>query len=85
MATDTTDTADRLAMLVGGGLILLGTTLTGIVESFFADHTLAQNPDLGDLVIHTSISPTIRAYSIALGFGVLFVFALYRFAVGRRA
>lgn len=80
MAIDTTDTADKIAMILGGGLILLGTTVSGIIESFFTEHTLEPNGSLGDVVIHTSISPTFRAYTIALGFVVLFLYALYRLA-----
>ena len=78
MAIDTTETMDKIAMLIGGGLILLGTTVMGIAESFFTDHTLDPNGNLGDVVIHTSHSPTLRAYVIALGFFVLFVFVVYR-------
>lgn len=83
MADDTTDKADKIAMVLGGGLILLGTTVSGIVESFFTDHTVEPDGALGDVVIHTTISQTFRAYTIALGFVVLFLYASYRFANGR--
>lgn len=67
-------------MLLGRGLILLGTTVMGIVESFFTDNTLELGRNLGDMVIHTSIDPTLRASIIALGFAVLFLYAILRFA-----
>ncbi len=86
--TETADTgtvsrmqlADKIAMVVGGGLILLGTTVMGIFESFFTGHTVSPNGNLGDVVIHTSFDPTLRAYAIALGLLVLFLYGLFRFA-----
>lgn len=84
MVTTTTNTADNIAMLVGGGLILLGTTVMGIVESFFTGHTVEPNGNLGDVVIHTSFDPTLRAIVIALGFVVLFGYAVFRFVNPRQ-
>lgn len=84
MATTTTDTADKIAMIIGGGLILLGTTVMGIAESFFTGHTVEPNGNLGDVIIHTSFDPVLRAYLIAVGFLVLFLYAIFRFVSQRQ-
>lgn len=81
--TEHTTSIDKIAMLLGGGLILLGTTVMGIAESFFTGHTVAPNGNLGDVVIHATHSPTLRAYIIALGLGIWFIYALYG-AINRR-
>lgn len=48
-----------------GGLILLGTTVTGIAESFYTGHTVKPLGNLGDVVIHPSFDPALRAGLIA--------------------
>lgn len=78
MTRDIPDTVDKVAMIVGGGLIILGTTVMGIAESFLTDHTYEPNGNLGDAVLHTTHNPEIRAYLIALGLAVWFLYALYR-------
>ena len=84
MSDTTADTADKIAMLLGGGLVLLGTTVMGIVESFFSGHQLEPGGNLGDVVVHTTINPQVRAFIIALGLLVLLLYGLYRFANPRR-
>ncbi|WP_254767905.1 hypothetical protein [Salinilacihabitans rarus] len=77
MTTDTTTTADRIAMALGGGLITLGVVVLGLIN------TLANAPTVpaveeGEIVATPMISPEIRAYLVALGLLVWLVYALYK-------
>lgn len=70
-------TADRIAMLLGGGLILLGTAALELVN------VLAGAPQVpveeeGVIVATPVVSPTLRAYIIALGLLVWLGFAVYK-------
>lgn len=87
-----TDTADRIAMVLGGGLILLGIVVMGLINElagaphlFVVDDgtetTQVVSPgivDGGTVVATPVVSPEIRAYVIALGLLVLAVYAVYK-------
>lgn len=76
------DTIDEAALAIGLGLILLGSVVIGFFETILGSaHTLKQTNEAGDVVAHTSFSPHLRAYIIALGILVVLVWGLYR--VGR--
>lgn len=77
MTTDTTTTADRIAMLLGGGLIVLGTVVLGLVN------VLANAPHMpveeeGVVVATPVVAPDLRAYIVALGLLVWLGFAIYK-------
>lgn len=72
--------ADKIAMILGGGLILIGVVVIGFIETLVSPHSLEPSSTTGDVIIHTAISPTLRAYLIALGLLVWGLYALYRLA-----
>lgn len=67
-------------MILGGGLVLLGIVVAGFLETLVAPHTLEQASTTGDVVVHTVISPTLRASLIALGLVIWLLYVLYRLA-----
>lgn len=75
--TDTTLTsADRIAMLGGGGLVLFG-ILLGIVNTLMnAPHVPVM--DDGEVVATPVIAPELRAYIILLGFVVWLLYGLFK-------
>lgn len=77
MTSDTLITVDRIAMLVGGGLILIGVAVLGFIN------VITNNPHVevveeGTVVAEPLISADIRAYIIALGLVVLLFYGLYK-------
>ncbi|MFW5956175.1 MAG: hypothetical protein ACOCQY_02115 [Halorhabdus sp.] len=80
MATNTnTETmADKIAMALGGGFILLGVVVLGIIE------TLAGEPTSpiadGAAAEGVLIDPAIRQWILLIGIVVLGLFAIYAFA-----
>lgn len=83
MTTESLDTADKVAMVLGGGLLLVGIVVIGFVETLVSPHTLEETSTTGDVIVHTAISPTVRAWLVALGLAVWLVYALYRLANSR--
>ena len=83
MADSTLDTADTVAMILGGGLLFVGIAVIGFIESLVTPHTLDETSTVGDVIVHTAISPTLRAWLIALGLAVWFLYVLYRLANSR--
>lgn len=75
-------TADRIAMYVGGGLVLLGTVGIGFVEMVLG----SPHPVTGEgQIVHEALVPlAIRSYIILLGFLVWGAYAIYRVAAGGR-
>lgn len=72
-----TSTADRIAMLVGGGMIVIGTIVLGFVN------TITNNPHLevveeGEVVAEPLVPPDLRAYLILLGLVVWLLYGLYK-------
>lgn len=69
-------TADRIAMYVGGGLVLLGTVGIGFLEMLFG----SPHPVSGEgQIVHESLVPLrIRSYIILLGLLVWGVYAIYK-------
>lgn len=77
MTTDANTTADRIAMWLGGGLILLGVVVLGLVnELATAPHV--EVVEEGTVVATPVVSPDLRAYIIALGLLVWLGFAIYK-------
>jgi hypothetical protein len=81
--TDTLDTADRIAMLIGGGLLMLGIPVIGFITSFVAPHEITEGSSTGDVVIHQAIAQSTRAYIIALALLVFFLWAVCRLTAPR--
>lgn len=74
---DTLSNADRIAMLVGGGLIILGTAVLGFVN------TVTGSPHMpvveeGEVVATPLVAPEVRAVLVALGLLVWLLFAIYK-------
>lgn len=77
MNTNTLSTADRIAMLVGGGLIVFGTIVLGFIN------VITNSPHLvvmeeGQVVAEPLITPDIRAYLVLLGLLVWLLYGLYK-------
>ncbi|WP_265111764.1 hypothetical protein [Halosolutus halophilus] len=75
--TDTITTADRIAMLFGGGLVLLGTIVLGFVN-VLADAPHVPVEEEGAIVAAPVVSPDLRAYLIALGLLIWLGYAIYK-------
>lgn len=80
MNNNTLSTADRIAMLVGGGLIAFGTIVLGFLN------VIANSPHMvvmeeGQVVAEPLITPDIRAYLVLLGLLVWLLYGLYKVAV----
>ena len=69
-------TADRIAMYVGGGLVLIGTAGVGFLE------VLAGSPhpvDAEGQIVHEALVPIeIRSYVILLGLLIWGLYAVFR-------
>lgn len=78
MTTDTITSADRIAMLLGGGLIVLGVVVLGFINVIMgAPHVPHEVEETGEM-IYPVISADIRAYLIALGLLVWFGSGIYK-------
>ncbi|APW98678.1 hypothetical protein CHINAEXTREME_13210 [Halobiforma lacisalsi AJ5] len=75
--TTTTDVVDRIAMGLGGGLMLLGIVVMGLINDLAgAPHVPVEEE--GAIVATPVVSPDLRAYLIALGLLVWFVYGVYK-------
>lgn len=73
---------DDVALATGLGFVLLGLVVMGVFETLLGSaHFTDRVPGVGVIVVHTSFSPHLRAYIIALGFIVLLAWGFSR--VGR--
>lgn len=74
--------SDDVALAIGLGLILFGLVVMGFFETLVGSaHFTERVIRVGVFIVHTSFTPVLRAYIIALGFIVLFGWGLVR--VGR--
>ncbi|MFB6154017.1 MAG: hypothetical protein ABEJ27_07175 [Halodesulfurarchaeum sp.] len=75
MQEDQLDLADRIAMSLGGGLILLGVVGLGIIE-------ILTGPPFGAVPTESagapSVPPDLRAWLVVLGVLVFGLYAIYR-------
>jgi hypothetical protein len=76
-------TADKIAMYVGGGLVVLGTVVIGLVEMIAG----SPHPVSGEgQIVHEALVPLeIRSYIILLGLLIWGVYAVYKVVAGGRA
>lgn len=73
---------DDVSLVTGLGLVLLGLVVMGVVETLLGSaHFTERVPGLGVVVVHTSVTPRLRAHVIVLGLLVLLAWGLSR--VGR--
>lgn len=81
---DTLTTVDRIAMLVGGGLIIVATVVMDFFETVIGSpHSMPETNEAGEVVAHTTFSPFIRANLIAAGLAILGLYAIYVVATRR--
>lgn len=77
----TLTSADKVAMYIGGGLVLLGTLVIGLIEMFFgAGHSVTGEGQ----IVHDAVVPLeVRSYIIILGLLIWGLYAVYKL-VGTR-
>ena len=70
-------TADRIAMVAGGGLVVLGVVLVGLLEILLGSpHPV----DSEGAIVHEALIPIeVRSYVILLGLLILGLVAVYKF------
>ncbi|MFB6137176.1 MAG: hypothetical protein ABEJ42_02395 [Halobacteriaceae archaeon] len=74
--TTSTTTADRVAMYVGGGLVVLGVFVIGLLEMLLgAKHPVTSE---GQIAHDALIDPGLRAAIILAGFLVWGLYAAYK-------
>jgi len=73
-------TADRIAMNVGGGLVVLGTVGIGLLEMVLG----SSHPVSGEgQIVHEALIPLrIRSYIVLLGLLIWGMYAIYTVAAG---
>jgi len=70
---------DDVALAAGLGFVLLGLVVMGVFETLIGSvHFTERFPGGGVVIVHTSFSPHLRAYIIALGFIVLLAWGFSR-------
>lgn len=76
------DAIDKLAMAVGGALMLLGVVVLGIVEILGGEPYSAApiTNEAGEIVATPMIDPNLRTGLVILGLLVLLLWGLYRMA-----
>lgn len=77
------NTVDKVAMYVGGGLVMLGVLVIGLLEMFLGSpHPV----DAEGAIVHEALIPMdIRAWIIFLGFVVWGLVSLYKIVGPARA
>lgn len=70
--------ADEVMLALGLGLVLIGAAVIGFFETLLGSAHMTRRIAGVNIVVHTSFGPHLRAYTIALGFLVLFVWGLSR-------
>ena len=77
--TDDITTVDKLAMIVGGSFVVLGTVVMGIVEALVGSPSpVPVTNDAGQVVAATTFPVEVRAALILLGFLVWFAAGVYK-------
>lgn len=77
--------ADRIAMTLGGGLILLGVVVLGILEALIGtSNPVPVTNDAGEVVAATTFPVELRTALIAAGLVVLGLYAALRLFAGVR-
>jgi hypothetical protein len=77
------DTIDRLALGLGGALMLIGVVVLGTVE-ILAGQPYGAAPvtnDAGEVVATPAVDPALRTGLVVAGLVVLFLWGLYKMAL----
>jgi hypothetical protein len=70
---------DAAALTIGLGLVLVGVAVIGFLETAFGSLHFTRSVDgVGVIIVHTSFTPHVRAYLVAIGLVVLFGWGSYR-------
>ncbi len=80
MTDNDMDPIDRMAMLLGTGLMLLGIVVLGIVEVIAGEPygAVPLTNDAGNVVATPAVDPTIRTGVVVAGLIVLLLWAIYK-------
>ena len=79
--TDQLTFADRMAMLLGGGLIVLGVVVMGFFEAILGTpNAMPVTNDAGKVTAATTFDPQLRGYIIAAGLVVWLAYVVYKVA-----
>lgn len=74
-----TDTIDKVAMYLSGGLLLLGVVVTGLMETL-AGQPYTPTDEQGNVLSSAVIEPNIRTALVVAGLLVLGTYAVYKLA-----
>lgn len=71
-------TADKIALYVGGGLVIFGTVVVGLIDMIAG----AQHPVTGEgQIVHDAVLPLeVRSYIILAGLLIWGLYAVYKIA-----
>lgn len=70
---------DDIALATGLGYVLFGLVVMGVFETLIGSaHFTERVIRIGVIIVHTSFTPHLRAYVIALGFLVLLAWGFSR-------
>lgn len=72
-------TADRAALAVGGAFVGLGVVVMGVVETLVGTPNPVPVTEGGEVVAATTLSPELRAATVALGLAIWLAYAVARF------
>jgi hypothetical protein len=77
-----TDTIDKLAMYLSGGLLLLGVVVTGLIETLAGKPYGAapQTNEAGEVIASPAIDPNIRTALVMAALLVMLLYAIYKLA-----
>ena len=77
-----TDTIDKVAMYLSGGLLLLGVVVTGLIETLAGQPYGAapQTNEAGEVIASPAIDPNLRTALVVAALLVLLLYAGYKLA-----
>jgi hypothetical protein len=77
-----TDTIDKLAMYLSGGLLLTGVVVTGLIETLAGKpyNPVPQTNEAGDVVAQPLIDPSVRTALVVAALLVMLTYAVYKLA-----
>ena len=77
-----TETIDKVAMTLSGGLLLLGVVGTGLIEVLAGKpyNAVPQTNEAGEIIASPAVDPNIRTALVLAALLVLFACAVYKLA-----
>jgi len=75
-----TDTIDKLAMYLSGGLLLLGVVVTGLIETLAGQPYGAapQTNEAGEVIASPAIDPNVRTALVVAALLVMLLYGVYK-------